>query len=114
MFVSGDGVPSLQSLACYAIEDLVRKSTDQVKDPGCRNLISMTEEQQKIAETVNEYVENLCPNVVSEILSRVLSYNGDTKRKASPLDVWALMHPGFKKVREKRRHLIWISLIYLS
>eukprot|EP00090_Calanus_glacialis_P003393 TRINITY_DN12513_c0_g1_i1.p1 TRINITY_DN12513_c0_g1~~TRINITY_DN12513_c0_g1_i1.p1 ORF type:complete len:570 (-),score=148.82 TRINITY_DN12513_c0_g1_i1:78-1787(-) len=93
-----DGVPSLQSLACYAIEDLVRKSTDQVKDPGCRNLISMTEEQQKIAETINEYVENLCPNVVSEILSRVLSYNGDTKRKASPLDVWALMHPGFKKL----------------
>merc|ERR1712106_1213418 len=65
-----------------------------VKDPGCRNLISTTEDQQELADTIQEYVENLCPNVVSEILSRVLSYNGETKRKASPLDVWALMHPG--------------------
>jgi len=85
-------------LACQAIEDLVRKSTDVMKDPGCRNLISMTDEQQELADTINEYVENLCPNVVSEILSRVLSYNGDTNRKASPLDVWALMHPGFKQL----------------
>ena len=88
----------MQHLASSAIEHLVRKATDQEKDPGCRNLISMTEEQQRSLETVNEYVENLCPNTVSEILNRVLSYNGDTKRKASPQDVWALMHPGFKQV----------------
>ena len=88
----------MQHLSSCAIEDLVRKATDQEKDPGCRNLISMTEEQQRSAETVNDYVENLCPNIVSEIFSRVLSYNGDTKRKASPQDVYALMHPGFKQV----------------
>jgi len=99
----GDGVQSLQHLASYAIEDLVRKATDQEKDPGCRNLIAMTEEQQRSAETVNEFVENLCPNIVSEIFNRVLFYNGDIKRKASPQDIWALMHPGFKQLSIPRR-----------
>ncbi len=40
------GVASLQSLVCLAIEDLIRKWTDRVKDPGCRNLISLTQDQQ--------------------------------------------------------------------
>ena len=88
----------MQHLASAAVEDVVRKATTQEKDPGCRNLISMTEEQQRSAETVNEYVENLCPNIVSEIFTRVLCYNGETKRRASPQDVCALTHSGFKQV----------------
>jgi len=93
-----DVVGSLQQLACQAIEDVVRKSTDLVKDPICRNLISMTEDQQQIAVTINQYVEDLCPSVAYDIFQRVISYNGDSKRKATPMDVWALMHSGFKQL----------------
>ena len=94
--LSGYGeVGSLQSLACLAIENLVRKSLDQVgmqttflseisiytfiffegrelktsptlhdhdnhnqvKDPGCRALISLTPEQQERAETIHSFVQ---------------------------------------------------------
>jgi hypothetical protein len=33
-----------------------------------------------------------------EILDRVLSYSGEGRRKASPMDIWVLVHPGFKQV----------------
>jgi len=97
-------VGSLQSLACLAIENLVRKSLDQVKDPGCRALISLTPEQQERAETIHGFVQDLCPSVVAEILTRVLSYGGDVgPRKAAPMDVWVLIHPGFKQLCVPRR-----------
>ena len=81
---------TLQSLACLAIENLVRKSLDQVslgcgdqndgdgddhndvgnngdgddnaaqvKDPGCRALISLTPDQQERAETIHSFVKVL-------------------------------------------------------
>ena len=60
-------------------------------------------------------LQDLCPSVVAEILTRVLSYGfvannifcsispllirGDVgPRKAAPMDVWVLIHPGFKQV----------------
>ncbi|XP_023341158.1 uncharacterized protein LOC111711132 [Eurytemora carolleeae] len=99
----GGSVMSLQALACLTIEEMIRKSTDRVKDPGCRNLISLTPEQQNRAEIIHEYVSDLCPNLVSEILERVLSYSGDNRRKASPMDIWVLIHPGFKQLKVPRR-----------
>lgn len=97
-------VSSLQSLACLAIEGLVRKSLDQVKDPSCRALISITSEQQERTDTIHGFVQDLCPSVVAEILSRVLSYGGDSgPRKAAPMDVWVLLHPGFKQLCIPRR-----------
>ena len=114
---------------------------------------------QRRGEIIHEYVSDLCPNLVSEILERVLSYSGDNRyqlfdgvlklqnndlkfkmasentilrlkmqviafkckissilillkkkkkkkkkimlfyrRKASPMDIWVLIHPGFKQV----------------
>lgn len=96
-------VMSLQSIACFAIEELIRKSTDQVKDPGCKKLISLTPDQQEKAVVIYKFVCDLCPSVVSEILNRILSYTGEDCRKASPMDVWVLMHPGFKQIRIPRR-----------
>ena len=42
--------------------------------------------------------------MVAEILSRVLSYGGDSgPRKAAPMDVWVLLHSGFKQLCIPRR-----------
>ena len=44
-------------------------------------------------------LQDLCPNVVAEILARVLSYGGDSgPRKAAPMNVWVLLHPGLKQL----------------
>jgi len=91
-------VLSLQTLACLSLEDIIRKSTDASKDLGCRNLISLVPEQQARAEIIHGYVVDLCPSVAAEILDRVLSYSGDDRRKASPMDIWVLVHPGFKQL----------------
>jgi len=97
-------VTSLRNLSCLAIESLVRKRLDQGKDPGCRTLISLTSEQQDRAETLHGFVKDLCPEIVAEIFSRVLSYRGDVgPRKAAPMDVWVLLHPGFKQLSIPRR-----------
>jgi len=99
----GRQVLSLQTLACLSLEDIIRKSTDASKDLGCRNLISLVPEQQARAEIIHGYVVDLCPSVAAEILDRVLSYSGDDRRKASPMDIWVLVHPGFKQLQVPRR-----------
>merc|ERR1712012_22010 len=43
------------------------------------------------------------PNVVSQMFSRVISYDGEDDRKMTPMDVWAFMHPGFKQISIPRR-----------
>jgi len=96
-------VLSLQTLSCLRLEELIRKSTDNSKDLGCRNLISLVPEQQKRAEMIHDYVVDLCPSVVGEILDRVLSYTGEGRPKASPMDIWVLLHPGFKQLLIGRR-----------
>ena len=80
---------------------MIRKTTSQGKDPICRSLVSLTEEQQELVEKVSEWVELLPVGVVSDMFNRVLLYDGDDDRKMSPMDVWALMHPGFKQVNVK-------------
>jgi len=98
------GVCSLQSLSCLAIEQLIRKSLDRVKDPGCRSLISLTAEQQDRCKVICDFVQDLCPNVVWEMLARVMAYKGDQDgKKASPMDIWVLVHPGFKQLCIPRR-----------
>ena len=129
-------VGSLQSLACLAIENLVRKSLDQVaimiliilimismiipqyadvcvnadcwclqdhqdhrdqqqnnnqhsnhdhhdddqvKDPGCRALISLTPEQQERAETIHGFVQ--VTNNYSKALNIISQCNGHDKTK---------------------------------
>ena len=95
---SGETVPTLQSLSCSALENIIRKKTGEGKDPVCRSLLSLTEEQQETAEKVAGWVELLPPGVVSDMFSRIVNYNGETGRKMTPMDVWAFMHPGFKQV----------------
>jgi len=97
-------ISTLQALSCLAIEDLIRKSVDRVKDPACRSLISLTQEQQAKCNIICDFVQDLCPNVVSEIFSRVMTYTGERDgKKASPMDVWVLVHPGFKQLTIPRR-----------
>ena len=80
------------------IEHLIRKTTCQDKDPICRSLVSLTEEQLELVGRVSEWVEMIPPNVVSQMFSRVIRYDGEDDRKMTPMDVWAFMHPGFKQV----------------
>jgi len=96
-------VENLQQLCEIKIEHLIRKTTSQGKDPICRSLVSLTEEQQELVEKVSEWVELLPVGVVSDMFNRVLLYDGDDDRKMSPMDVWALMHPGFKQLSIPRR-----------
>ena len=80
------------------IEHLIRKTTCQDKDPVCRSLVSLTEEQLELVGMVSEWVAMIPPNVVSQMFSRVIRYDGEDDRKMTPMDVWAFMHPGFKQV----------------
>ena len=72
----------------------------QGKDPICRSLMSVTEDQLEVVEKVSQWVELLPGGVVSHMFSRVIKYDGDDDRKMTPMDVWAFMHPGFKQVSE--------------
>ena len=54
------------------MEKIIRKKTSEEKDPVCRSLLSLTEEQQETAEKVAGWVELLPPGVVSEIFSRLI------------------------------------------
>ena len=77
---------------------MIRKRTAEGKDPVCRSLLSLTEEQQETAEKVAGWVELLPPGLVGEMFSRIINYDGESGRKMTPMDVWAFMHPGFKQV----------------
>ena len=94
----GETVPSLQALCTSSVEKIIRKKTSEEKDPICRSLLSLTEEQQETAEKVAGWVELLPPGVVSEIFSRLINYDGENGRKMTPMDVWVFIHPGFKQV----------------
>ena len=80
------------------LERIIRKKTSEEKDPICRSLLSLTEDQQETAEKVAGWVELLPPGVVSEIFSRLINYDGENGRKMTPMDVWVFIHPGFKQV----------------
>ena len=95
----GETVPSLQALSTSCVERIIRKKTSEEKDPICRSLLSLTEEQQETAEKVAGWVELLPPGVVLEIFSRLVNYDGENGRKMTPMDVWVFIHPGFKQVR---------------
>ena len=73
------------------------------KDPVCRSLVSLTEEQVELVEKVREWVELIPAGVVGQVFSRVLGYDGDDDRKMTAMDVWALMHSGFKQLSIPRR-----------
>ena len=96
--VPGDTVQSLLSQCERRIEHMIRKTTSQDKDPVCRSLVSLTEDQLELVAKVSDWVEMIPPGVVSQMFSRVISYDGDDDRKMTPMDVWAFMHPGFKQV----------------
>ena len=101
----GETVPTLQTLSTCAVENIIRKKTSEEKDPICRSLLSLTEEQQETAEKVAGWVELLPPGVVSEIFSRLINYDGENGRKMTPMDVWVFIHPGFKQVEKRRMSL---------
>ena len=90
---------------------MIRKTTSQDKDPVCRSLVSLTEDQLEHVAEVSDWVEMIPPGVVSQMFSRVISYDGDDDRKMTPMDVWAFMHPGFKQVSY---HFTIIILSYLT
>ena len=85
-------------MSCSSLESIIRKKTSEGKDPVCRSLLSLTEEQQETAEKVAGWVELLPSGVVSDIFSRIIKDDGEMGRKMTPMDVWAFMHPGFKTV----------------
>ena len=82
----------LQEQCEARIEHLVRKTTSLAKvifkylhnintistisphlqDPVCRALVSLSEDQQRVAEQVAAWVEPLPPRVLTDIFNRVL------------------------------------------
>ena len=94
---------ALQCLCEERLESLIRKVTKAEKDPVCRSLVSVTEEQLETVTRLADWVETIPVSVVSSMFSRVSSYDGDTGRKMTPMDVWAFMHSGFKQLSIARR-----------
>ena len=86
------------------MENIIRKKTAEEKDPICRSLLSLTEDQQETAEKVAAWVELLPPGVVSEIFSRLINYDGENGRKMTPMDVWVFIHPGYKQVHKTKNN----------
>ena len=93
LLTSGERVRRLQEQCEARIEHLVRKTTSLAKvifkylhniykistqylpylqDPVCRALVSLSEDQQRVAEQVAAWVEPLPPRVLTDIFNRVL------------------------------------------
>ena len=70
----------------YTLESVIRKACDQTKDPSCQELSALTPDQvDHKAKDILEYVGQIPPMAVTEILERVLDYptekSGETMRK---------------------------------
>ncbi len=71
----------LQSLASIALEHLIRKCNDRTRDPGCPEMSALSEDQLKRATEILAYVEQIPAAAVTDILERVINYNGDSGQR---------------------------------
>ena len=88
VYVLGRSPESLGTLVSYTLENLIRKASDQNKDPSCQELSALTPDQVGKAGEILDYVAGIPAMAITEILERVIEYpteeSGETTRKVIP------------------------------
>ncbi|XP_059080709.1 uncharacterized protein LOC131878650 [Tigriopus californicus] len=94
----GRKVVTLQALSSKSVERVIRNACDRNWDPMCHELEALSQEQKKRGLAIREYVADIPVAEIDEIFRRVMTYNGESEAKVSPMDIWVLIHPLTKSI----------------
>lgn len=75
----GKDPQTLQSQVTDVIEHIIRKATDNVKDPSCTEMVALSPDQKERGKIIREYVRQIPAVTATEILERLLNYGGESE-----------------------------------